>query len=119
MFGHNHHGNTARLQGILNGIGDLSGHPPLNLKAFGKHVDDARELADTNNTPFRQVGDMRLANDRPDVVLAMRNEGDITKHDHHIVAVSFLKSSFQVFCRSDCEAEKQLLERFDDTYRRT
>jgi hypothetical protein len=37
-------------QGVVDGVGDLRGHPLLELKALGECLDDSSQLADTNDT---------------------------------------------------------------------
>src|SRR5688572_25764380 len=67
-------------------LGHLHGEPLLHLEALRVHVDDARDLRQPDHPAARQVADVRLADERQEVVLAEAEELDVA-HDHHLVVV--------------------------------
>src|SRR3546814_2490042 len=65
----------------------LGGEPLLHLQAAGKAVQHARQLGYADHPVARKIGDMRLADDRRQVMLAVRLEGNVLqKHDLVIAA---------------------------------
>src|SRR5438445_785639 len=52
------HGDAARLQDLLQRVGDLGRELLLDLQAIGIGVDHAGELADADHAPVGQVADM-------------------------------------------------------------
>src|SRR6185437_9132647 len=70
-------GDAARLKHFLERVGDLRRHLFLDLQAMREHFDEARELRDADDAPVGQIGDMRLADDRREMMLAMRFETDV------------------------------------------
>ncbi len=76
-------------------------------------IDHARELGEPDDALDREIGDVRAADDRHHVVLAVRIEGDVAHHDHvvegadlaegtveHLVGV-FLVAAEELFVGSD------------------
>ena len=72
------------LQDLLDRGRDLRGHVLLRLQAARIDVDQPRELGQPDHPVDRLVGDMRLADERHHVMLAMGVEGDVA-HQHEIV----------------------------------
>src|SRR5690606_17871194 len=90
-----HHAQVARLrdhrealglQHLHQRVGDLRGHPLLQLQPAREQVDDARELRQPQHALVRHVADGRLAEERQHVVLAQRVELDALD-DHHLGAL--------------------------------
>ena len=71
--------------------GDLRGHLFLHLEAARVGLDHARELADADDLAVGQVADVRAADDRRHVVLAVALELDVAQHDHLVVAATSSK----------------------------
>ena len=67
-------------------LGDLVGQPLLHLQAAAEGIDDARDLAEADHLRARQVGDVALAEERQQVVLAEAVEIDVL-HDDHLAVV--------------------------------
>ena len=88
-----HHGDAARLQHFLHGVGDLGRELLLDLQALGEGIDHARELADADHALVRQVADMDLADDRHHVVLAVGFEADVAQHHDLVVALDLLEGA--------------------------
>src|SRR5215471_10406698 len=76
-------------------IGDLSGHFFLNLEAPGEGLHDARELADADHAPARNVGDTSLPDDGRDVVFAMTLETNVAQNHHLVIAVDLFERLLQ------------------------
>ena len=91
--GLDHHADAARLQHVVDAVGDLRGHLFLHLEAARIGLDHARQLADADDLAVGQVADVRAADDRRHVVLAMAFELDVAQHDHLVVAVDFLEGA--------------------------
>src|SRR5271157_1360738 len=112
------HGNTLGLQHLVESIGNLRGHLLLDLQALGVDVDEPCEFRDADDPFVRQVGDMHLADDRSDVVLAMRLEADVLQHDDLVVSIGFLKGLLEQRDRVLAIAAEELLVRAHDAVRR-
>src|SRR5688500_1085972 len=69
-----HHGDAAWPQHAIDAACDLCSELLVYLEAAGVAVDDACELADADDFVGRQVADVRAADDRRHVMLAMRLE---------------------------------------------
>ena len=54
----NDHANAFGADFFLDGLRDLAGHTLLNLQAARKHVDQARDFAQAEDTLVRQIGDV-------------------------------------------------------------
>ncbi|MCY1527335.1 hypothetical protein D9M68_623990 [compost metagenome] len=86
MFGLDHHGYAGGAGHLLNRFGDLPGQGFLDLQAPRIHVDDARDLRQPEHLAGGDVGDMRLADKRQQVMLAQRVQLDVLD-DHHLIVV--------------------------------
>ncbi len=86
MLGLDHHRNALGIGDLLNSLGDLASQVFLNLQTTGEHVDDARDLGQTDYLAGRDVGNMGLADERQHMVLAQRVQLDVLD-DHHLVVV--------------------------------
>src|SRR5262245_30955522 len=113
-----HDADPTRLQHRVDALGDFRGHLLLDLEAAGIRVDDARELADADDLAGRQITDVRPADDRRHVVLAVGLELDVTEHDHLVVTRRFLEGAPQVFARIGSVSAVPVAERGDDAARR-
>ena len=65
-------------------VGDLAGELLLDLRAARVGLDEARELAESDDASVRDVADVGLAVERHEVVLADAVEGDVAQ-DHHLL----------------------------------
>ena len=83
------------LQHLVERVGDLRGHLFLDLQPLGIDVDEPRQFRDADDAVVRQIGDMHLADDRRDVVLAMRLEADVLQQDDLVIAVGLLEGALQ------------------------
>ena len=64
-------GNSARLQYLVNTIGNLCGQLLLNLQSFRVGLDNSNQLTNTDDFRAWNIGNMRLTNDRCYVVLTV------------------------------------------------
>ncbi|ULA64502.1 MAG: hypothetical protein LZF86_140027 [Nitrospira sp.] len=85
MTGFNDHTNAMRVQFGLEGLRDLHGEPFLHLEPARESIDDARNLAQSDDFLVRQIPHMHLAEERQHVVLAHAVEIDVFDDDHFIV----------------------------------
>jgi hypothetical protein len=94
---------ALRIDGFLNGVGDLAGEPLLHLQAASKHFNEARDLAEADHLAFGDVGDVDFAEKGQHVVFAEREHLDVF-HDDHLVVVDVEHGAVQnlggVFVRS-------------------
>src|SRR6185312_14139747 len=89
-------GDALGLQHLAQGVGDLRRHLLLDLQALRIDLDEPRQLRDADDAAVRQIGDMRLADDRRDMVLAMRFEADVLQYDHLVIAVDLAEGAMQL-----------------------
>ena len=85
--GFDHHRHALWLEHPVNGLGDLRGHGFLRLEAAGEHLDHAGELAEAHDTSTRDVGDVHLAEEGQQVVLAQAVHLDVLYQHHVAVAL--------------------------------
>mmetsp|Transcript_29315 Transcript_29315/g.97021 ORF Transcript_29315/g.97021 Transcript_29315/m.97021 type:complete len:304 (-) Transcript_29315:16-927(-) len=78
---------AAGPAGLGDGLGDLRREPLLHLQALREHVGDARELGQAQDLAVGDVGDVALAEEGHDVVLAERVELDVLDEDHLAVVL--------------------------------
>ena len=83
-----HHHDALRIQLLDQGVGNLRGQTLLHLRTLRIHFDQARQLRQTAHATIggRDVGDVRLAEERHQVMLAHGVEIDVA-HKHHFAAV--------------------------------
>ena len=86
---HDHH--AQRIEVLLQRVRDLVGEALLHLQAAREHIHDARNLAQADHLVTRDVGDMRLADERQHVMFAHRVVLDISHDDHFTLAVFHLE----------------------------
>ena len=79
----------------LDGVGDLGGHGLLRLQALGEDLHHARDLGDADDAAVGQVGDVRHAQERRHVVLAVALHADVAQHDEVVVAAGLLEGAGQ------------------------
>ena len=85
MLGLEHDADAARLQRLLEPVGDLRRHALLHLQIARVHVDDARELREPDDARSRDVPDVRDAGERQQVMLAEGVERDVADDDELVV----------------------------------
>src|SRR4051794_13071088 len=78
------HTDAPGLEQFLNRLRHLLREPFLDLKPPGKHIDDARDLTETDHFRIRQVGNVHFAKERQQVMFTHAEELDIP-HDHEFV----------------------------------
>ena len=78
---------AAGRQDRGDGVGDLRRHALLHLQPAGEAVDQAGQLGQAGDAAVlgRDVGDVGLAEERHQVVLAQRGERDVAHHHHLVV----------------------------------
>ena len=83
-----HHDHALGVQLLDERVGDLRSQALLHLRALREHVHQARELRQSANAPVgrRDVGHVRHAEKRHQVVLAHGVERDVA-HQHHFLVV--------------------------------
>jgi hypothetical protein len=90
------HGHAQGLEIVPQAIGDLRRKPLLHLQSPGEAVQHPRQLGDPHHPVARQVGDVRLADDRGHVVLAVRLERDVLQQHDVVIAAHLLEHPRQV-----------------------
>ena len=81
---------TATPKGLSSSIRverDLGRHPLLDLEAAGVDFDQPRQLRQPDDVMARQVGDMRLAHEGQQVMLAQGIEVNVPADDHLLVVL--------------------------------
>jgi hypothetical protein len=81
------------LQSLLDPVGDLRRQAFLYLQVTREAVDDPTELGEADDPLGRQVGDVRDAVERQQVMSAQRLEGDVPDQDELVVALPIRKGS--------------------------
>ena len=79
------HGHAQRLELLHQGGCDLGRHPLLNLQAAGINFNQPRQLGQPDYVMARQVGDMRLAHEGQQVMLAQRVKINVAADDNLLV----------------------------------
>jgi len=72
-------------------------------------IDEPRELRDADDALVRQIGDMRPADDRRDMMLAMALETDVLQDDHLVVAIGLFEGALELLDRIGLIAGEKFL----------
>ena len=94
-------------------LDDLRRQRLLGLQPARENVDDARKLRQADDAVARVIGDVRLADERRDVVLAMRDEGNVADEDQVLVAVDVVEDPRQMLAGVLAVAGEQFLVGLD------
>ena len=88
VLGLKHHHDALRIQLLDQGVGNLRSQTLLHLRTLRIHFDQTRQLRQAAHTAVgrRDVGDVGLAEERHQVMLAHGVEIDVA-HKHHFAAV--------------------------------
>ena len=86
-------GGALGFERRVDGLDDLRRHALLGLQTAGIDFDDARQLGDADHRLPRQIGDMRSADERDDMVFTMRIELDIAQHDDVVIAFNLIEGA--------------------------
>jgi hypothetical protein len=113
-----HHGDAARLENLLDRGRDLRGQVLLGLQPPRIDVDQPRDLGEPDHALHRHIGDMRLADERGDVVLAVRGERDIADQHRLVVRADLREGAVEHVGRALAVAAEQLFVGIDDAGRR-
>src|SRR5262245_3088944 len=84
MAGFNDHADALRIDGSLDGFSNLCGHALLNLQAARENLDQPGNLAESNNSSVRNIGDVHLAEEWQHVMLTQAEHLNVFD-DHHLV----------------------------------
>lgn len=87
----------ARLEDLIDGVGDLCRQPLLHLEPARERVHDAGELRDADDPVTGQIADMHSSADCRHVVLAAGLERDVAQNDDVVVAANLLEGPLQDF----------------------
>ena len=115
--GADHDGDALGASASLDGVGDLRRERLLHLQPAREDVDDACELGQADDAPVRNVGDVRDAGERRDVVLAMALEAHVAQQDHVAIAGDVLEGAGELGRGILAIAAEALLEGLDDALR--
>lgn len=85
MSGFDHNADTMGIQLCAQCFSDLHGQPFLNLQTPGEHVDDPRNLAETDHFFVGQVADMDSTKKRQQVMFAHAEKVDVFDDDHLVI----------------------------------
>src|SRR5688500_2192238 len=75
---------ALRLEPLHEEVGDLDREPLLHLESMRVHVDDAWDLRQPDHPALRQVADVRLADERQQVVIAQAEDLYVAHDEHHV-----------------------------------
>ena len=90
---------TATPSGLIFSVivaRDLVGHALLQLQPAREDVDQARDLAEADHLAVRDVGDVALAEERQQVMLAHAVEVDVAD-DHHLAIIDAEQRAIEHF----------------------
>ena len=114
MCGFDDHADAARVQHVLNGVGNLGGQPLLYLQTFAENIDETGELGNADDAAGRQISDMHFAQDGDDMMFAMRFEPDVAQDDDFVIGRGLLESGREQLNRIFVVTGKELLIGADD-----
>src|SRR5580698_3218617 len=78
---------SLRLDGALDGFGDLGGEALLNLEAARESVDETRDFAQADYFSVGDVGDVHFAEKGQEVVLTQAEHLDVF-YDYHLIVIN-------------------------------
>src|SRR5262249_40627475 len=113
-----HDRDAARLQVLVDRRQDLRGQMLLRLQTARIHVDDARDLREAHYPLDREVGDMRAADHRKHVVLAVGIKGNVTNDDEIVEISDLAEGAVENLIGLVAITAEDLLERLDQARRR-
>ncbi len=85
MSGFDHNADTMGIELRAQCFSDLHGQPFLNLQTPGEHVDDPRDLAQTDHLLVGQVADMDSTKKRQQVMFAHAEKVDVFDDNHFVI----------------------------------
>ena len=85
---------SARLEYIVDDVGNLGCEFFLDLQAFGESFNNPGEFADAHHAPIGHVSNPRPSQDRCHVMLAKAFEADAAQHNHFVIAFDLVKGLF-------------------------
>lgn len=103
------------IQFFRDQIGDLMGHPFLNLGAARDFLDDSGQLAQAGHFSARKVADVGDSHEGKQVMLAHAVEADVAHEDDFIVP--FLEDAVQMMGGIGAEAGKKFGVHPRDSFR--
>ena len=112
-----HDGDAERRDLVADRVGDLVGQPLLHLQAAAEDVDEPRNLAEADHLVARNVGDVALAEERQQVMLAQAVEVDVLD-DHHLAIIDREQRVVEHLVDVGVVSAGQKLERLLDPLRR-
>ena len=80
-----YHGNSKRLEGVLDTVTDLSSESFLHLEATGECLDYACDLAQASNRAVRDICNMSLADERHDMMFTCGIQFNVLHKDHLLI----------------------------------
>ena len=99
-------GHSEWIQHFLQAVFDLGGEPFLKLQPTGIALHHARDLAQSHDGAVRDVADVRLPEERQQMVLAQRIDFDVLHHDNLLVILveqGAFKNRFGVLAVAVCQ----------------
>ncbi len=103
MLGLDHHQHPERVEPLHQGVGHLRGEPFLHLGPVGESLHQPRQLRQAGHPPPGQVGDVGLAVEGDEMVLAQRVEGDVLHH-HDLLVVLVAEEGVHLLGRVPVDA---------------
>src|SRR5262245_57602686 len=85
VAGFNHHAHAQRLDGVLDGFGDLHGQAFLHLQAAREDVHQPGDLAQSHYFAVGNVSHVNLAEEWQQMMLAQAEHLDVLDDDHFVV----------------------------------
>jgi hypothetical protein len=95
------HRHAFGLQHLIERMGDLVGQPLLQLEPAGEGVGKAHQLGDPDHPPLGPVGDMGVAVDRREMMLAGRDDRDVPQEDGLVIAFGLAERALEQRGRVD------------------
>ena len=100
------HRDALRAKHLVETVGDLARQALLKLEPPGKGVDEPRELRDSDHAGAGSIGDVDMAGDRREMVLAGRHQRDRAEQDRLLIAVRLGKGPAKQLPGIDAIARK-------------
>jgi hypothetical protein len=119
MLGFEHNRYAKRFDFFHEGLSDLRGQPLLHLQAAGEDFNQTRHLGKSNDSMVRQIGDMCLAHEGQQMMLAQGVKIEVFAQDHLLVRVLGEKRAIDDFFWVLAVTARKKAQRFDDTMGRS
>jgi len=116
MLGFDHNGHALWFNSVVNDFGDLHRQALLHLQAPGEHIDKTGDLAQSNDLPVGNIGDMAFSEKRKEMVFTKTEDLNVPD-DYHLVIRHLEQSAVQDLLGIHAVAAGQIAKGAINTFR--